>query len=268
MKLGIITPRTEQGFKTAAEFELDFVEYAFSDGREGEKTYPDTEEFLGNVPRIKGWIRSYGVGLQSVGRWGQQRWEGNGKLVEPELAKCLEMIDAASELECPNFVVGCNEIEGLSFEENCGHAVEFFSRLVDYASPKGVRISVYNCHWTNFVDQAGAWEAVLGEIPELGIKFDPSHSRYAGRDYLKEARDWGGRFGHVHLKGSLIIDGERFDDPPAGLDQTDWPSLLSVLYAHRYDGGLSIEPHSSVWNGELGRKGIRFTGDYMRKLIL
>jgi sugar phosphate isomerase/epimerase len=104
-------------------------------------------------------------------------------------------------------------------------------------------------------------------LPELGIKYDPSHARYAGRDYLKESRDWGGRFHHVHIKGSIIIDGQRFDDPPAGLDQTDWGTFMAILYGQGYQGGLSIEPHSHVWHGELGDKGVQFTIDYMRRMM-
>lgn len=151
--------------------------------------------------------------------------------------------------------------------ENCKSAVSFFSKLIEYASPKGVKISAYNCHWNNFIDNAEGWIPVLGELPGLGIKYDPSHSRYAGRDYLKEMRDWGERFNHVHIKGSLIIDGKRFDDPPAGLDQTDWGSFMAVLYAKNYKGGLSIEPHSKTWRNELGEKGVQYTIDYMKKMI-
>jgi len=131
-----------------------------------------------------------------------------------------------------------------------------------------VKISTYNCDWNNFVDNDMAWTMIHGYLPELGIKFDPSHSRYAGRDYLKEMRDWGDRFYHVHIKGSVIIDGERFDDPPAGLDQTDWKSFMAVLYAKGYDGGLSIEPHSHNWEGELGEKGIDYTVEFLKNLVI
>ncbi|MBC8079768.1 MAG: hypothetical protein H7X86_05455, partial [Gorillibacterium sp.] len=92
--------------------------------------------------------------------------------------------------------------------------------------------------------------------------------RYAGRDYLQEMSVWGHRFHHVHIKGSLIIGGERFDDPPAGLDQTDWRSFMAVLYAKQYRGGLSIEPHSSIWTGKLGEQGMDYTIKHMRSMML
>ena len=43
---------------------------------------------------------------------------------------------------------------------------------------------------------------------------------------------------------------------------------MSILYAKGYNGGLSIEPHSENWRGELGKKGVDFTINYMKKLIL
>lgn len=52
-----------------------------------------------------------------------------------------------------------------------------------------------------------------------------------------------------------------------GLDMTDWGAFMAILYGKQYEGGLSIEPHSKVWSGELGEKGIDFTVAYMKKLL-
>ena len=64
-----------------------------------------------------------------------------------------------------------------------------------------------------------------------------------------------------------MLNGERVDDPPAGMDQTDWPMFLSILRARGYDGGLSIEPHSDVWAGDRRDEGIEYTIRYIDKLI-
>ena len=41
-----------------------------------------------------------------------------------------------------------------------------------------------------------------------------------------------------------------------------------IGYAKGYEGGLSIEPHSANWHGELGERGIDYTVRYFRELML
>lgn len=260
MKLGIIGLPKEESFIAAQSKGLDFLEFCINYGY-------NTEEFFADLINIKGWIKKYGVEVASIGRWKTEKIDCKGNIIESELDLSYKLIDAANYLECPNFVCGCNYIDELSYFENCSAAIRYLSKLIEYSRDKGVKISTYNCHKVNFIYNPFAWTMIHGHLKELGIKYDPAHSRYDGADYLKEAADFGDRFYHIHLKGSLIIDGKRFDDPPAGLDQTDWGAFISILYAKNYQGGLSIEPHSQVWKGELGEKGVNFTVQYMKKLL-
>ncbi|UVI29639.1 sugar phosphate isomerase/epimerase family protein [Paenibacillus spongiae] len=259
MKLGIIASPEAASFHQAQAKGLEFLEFCINVGS-------DMEAFLSSIPGLKQASEETGVKVASIGRWGSDRISAEG-IVEEELQTSYRLIDTAAELGCSNFVCGVNYIEELSFYANASFAIDYFRKLIEYGAPKGVQISAYNCSWNNFVDNELAWKVIHGHLPELGIKFDPSHSRYAGRDYLKEARDWGSRFRHIHIKGSVIIDGQRFDDPPAGMDQTDWGTFMAVLYGHGYSGGLSIEPHSHNWHGELGDKGVQFTIDYMTRFL-
>lgn len=260
MELGIIALPKEESFKMAQRKGLDFLEFCINNGY-------NTGEFFDDLGNIKGWIKKYGVKVGSIGRWKTDKLDRDGKLIESELDISCRLIDAASFLECPNYVTGSNYVEEISYYDNCTGVINYLSKLLEYAKDKGVRISTYNCRKVNFIHNPMAWTLIHGHLKELGIKYDPSHSRYAGADYLKEACDWGDRFYHVHLKGSLIVDGQRIDDPPAGLDQTDWNAFLSILYSKNYQGGLSIEPHSSVWSGDLGDKGVDYTIKYMKKLL-
>lgn len=260
MKLGIIADPKEISFKMASEKELSFLEFCINIGY-------NLEEFISDVENIKAWIAKYNVKVGSIGRWGSDRIDKEGKIIDEELKISYKLIDVASELGCPNFVCGCNYIEELSYYENCTAAINYFSKLIEYAKNKGVKISTYNCRWNNFVVNPMAWTLIHGYLKDLGIKFDPSHSIYDGGDYLKEMTDWGHRFNHVHIKGSLIISGKRYDDPPAGLDQTNWGAFMAVLYANKYEGGLSIEPHSANWKDELGDKGVDYTIKFIKPLI-
>jgi len=260
MKLGIIASPKEESFKMARSKGLDFLEFCIN-------PVNNAEEFFNDLPRIKQWMEEYGVEVGSVGRWKSNRIDEKGNIIPEELELSYRLIDAANYLNCTNFVCGCNYVDTLSYYENCTAAIEYFSKLIEYSRDKNVRISTYNCRKVNFVHNPMAWTIIHGHLKELGIKYDPSHSRYAGADYLKEIAEWGDRIYHFHVKGSLIIGGQRFDDPPAGLDQTDWGAVISILLAKNYTGGLSIEPHSSVWTGELGDKGVDFTINYMKKLL-
>jgi len=261
MNLGIILDTSEKSFKFAADKGLDFLEFCIDVGQ-------DPNKFYGELDDIKERMKKYNVGVASIGRWGTDRIDKNGKMIEEELQSSYKLIDAASYLRCTNFVCGCNYVDALSYYENCTSAINYFSKLIKYGRDKGVKISTYNCRWNNFVVDPMSWTVIHGYLKELGIKFDPSHSIYDGGDYLKEMIDWGHRFNHVHIKGSIFINGQRFDDPPAGLDSTNWGAFMSILYAKNYNGGLSIEPHSNVWKGELGDKGIDFTIEFMKRLIL
>lgn len=260
MKLGIIASPEAKSFDYAAGLGLEFVEFCINVGT-------DVALIAGKLPELKAASARTGVQVASIGRWGPDRISKGGSIVQEELLASYALIDAACELGCPVFVAGCNYVDEMSYFDNVKAAIELFTNLIDYGRDRGVRIATYNCHWNSFIVDSAAWKLIHGHLPELGIKYDPSHARYAGQDYLKEMRDWGDRFVHVHLKGSVIIDGKRFDDPPAGMDQTDWGTFMSILYGVGYEGGLSIEPHSRNWNGERGEWGVRFTVDYFRNLL-
>ncbi len=265
MKLGIISYRFErESFEKVKAQGLDFVEFCVNCDQENR-----FQEFYDKSEGIRRDLDELGLSTGSVGRWGGDKINPDGSVHQEELHADQTLIQAAAKLGCPVYVTGCNYVEGLSLYENYSAAIGYFQALIDFAKPYGIKIATYNCRWNNYVHSDPAWEVIHGHLPELYIKYDPSHCRYAmGADYLSEMKKWGKRFAHVHIKGSLIIDGERFDDPPAGLDDTNWGAFMAALYASDYDGNLSIEPHSAIWKeGELGDAGVSYTIEMMRKLM-
>ena len=261
MKLGMIVKTYgEEAFAHANALGLDFVEYCVNGADHG-------EELLKNEDHILRWMEQYKVGVGSIGRWKSEILRPDGTIDPQEIALAQTLLRLCKKFNCPNYVCGCNYIDAISLYENYSRAIQFFTQVLD-AAPASVKVSVYNCRKMNFINTEEAWRIVLGHLPALGIKFDPSHSRYADSDYLQELVEWGSRVYHVHLKGSMIIGGQRVDDPPAGLDQTDWRSVLNILRAKGYDRNLSVEPHSPVWQGELGEKGLAYTIRYFRDLML
>lgn len=261
MKLGIINGWQEGHFKAVKAKGLDAVEFCINHNY-------DSAEVLAQKEEIKANSEKYGVAVGSIGRWGMRRIDDNGAIIPEALQHDKNLIDLASFVGCPVFNCGCNYTEGKTYYENCLIAIDYFGKLIDYAKGKNVKIAVYNCDWANFVWCEKAWSVVLGALPELGIKYDPSHSVHRGTDCYKELHDWVGRVYHFHLKGTMMIAGESVDDPPVGLDDLNWRAVMSILYAGGYDGMLSIEPHSHLWRGVKGQWGIDFTINYMRPFIM
>ncbi len=263
MKLGIINGWNEEGFRYVKEKGLEAIEFCVN-------YYSDSKAFLEKAPEVAELSKKYGIPVGSTGRWGAIRLDEEGNIIEKMLQEDMDIIKAASIMGCPVFNCGCNRVQSLSYYENCQRAIEYFGKLLDFARPLGVKIAVYNCGWNNFIYDDKAWEIVLGALPELGIKYDVSHCFAHGgdRNYLRELRDWGHKILHFHIKGSLYIDGVRYDDPPAGLDQTNWGAVMDMLYTKGYDGMLSIEPHSEYWKEAKGSWGVDFTIQYIRPYVM
>ena len=261
MKLGIINGWSEENIKYVRDKGLECVEFCCNHNY-------DSAQFLAEAENIKSYCEKYSVSVASTGRWGMDKYDSSGALIEKSLDDDRNAIKACAVFGCPVFVTGVNAVEGKSFDENCKAAVDYLGGLIEFAKPYGIKIAVYNCDWSNFVFEQRAWEKVLGALPELGIKYDVSHCINRRADYLKELRDWGDRIYHFHLKGTLHIDGEGYDDPPAGLDDTKWGPVFSLLYTKGYNGAISIEPHSGKWQGALGQWGIDFTINFIRPYIM
>lgn len=258
MTLGMISWIHEEDFQRVKAKGLSFVELDVNDR---------VKEFLDALEQTKEYSKKYDLPVAAIGRWGSARIDENG-IREEELAIEYSLIDAAAELGTGIYITGCNYVDSLSYYENCSFAITYFEKLIAYGKEKNIKIATYNCRWNNFVCNAEAYKIIHGYLKDLYIKYDTSHCINAGGDYLQETRDWGKRFIHVHLKGAVKIEGKVYDNPPAGMDQTDWTSFMGILYGLGYDGGLSIEPESAYWHGELSDRGVDYTIRYFRNMMI
>lgn len=257
MKLGMISPSHDAaGIQRIKALGLDYAEFDVN---------ADDISYL-NRAEIRKALSETGVKLGAVGRWGRDRITADGSICAKEQKDEFDLIDMCAELSCPVYITGCNYVDRLSYYQNVSAAIAYFQSLIDYAAGR-VKLCVYNCSWNNYVNKPHEWDIINDPLKALGIKFDPSHTVNGGRDYLSEAALYGANFDHVHLKGTLNIDGRHIDDPPAGMDMINWGALLSILRKYNYQGMLSIEPHSATWQGELGEQGLKYTIDYFKKLL-
>lgn len=261
MKLGIINGWSEESIKYVRDKKLDCIEFCCNHNY-------NSAEFLAEAENIKAYTEKYNVPVASTGRWGMDKYDENGALIPQSLEDDRNVIKACAVFGCPVYVTGVNAVKGKSFEENCTAAIDYLGKLIEFAKPYGIKIAVYNCDWSNFVYEPKAWAVVLGALPELGIKYDVSHCISRGGSYLNELLNWGDRVYHFHLKGTMYIGSEGYDDPPAGLDDTKWGPVFNLLYTKGYNGAISIEPHSDKWKGALGQWGVDFTIAHFRPYIM
>lgn len=260
MKLGRIQNNySAEGFDSVKEMGLNFLEICCNNEE-------DTVHLCAAVEAIREQIARTGIRVSSVGRWNHNVLQ-DGTIHPEREAKYHALLDAAIAISASTFVVGCNLDPSVSLYQNYTLAIRFLNGLLRRADGR-IRIAIQNCNWNNFLVSPAEWRIVLGELPLLGIKYDPSHAYNRGVSYLEEISEWGERIYHFHVKGTVHAGGRSVDDPPAGMDDLQWGAILATLYARGYDGDLSIEPHSKTWSGELGEKGIRFTKSYIEKFLL
>lgn len=260
MRIGRIQNNyTAAGFDQVKAAGLEFIEICCNNQDEAEALIAAKAEIARQIQRT-------GIDVSSIGRWNHDIL-ADGVIVPEKKAHYLALLDTAIELGAKTFVCGCNYDDSISLWRNYGNAIAFFRELVERAGGR-IQIAVHNCDWNNFLVSPKHWEVVLGEIPELMLKFDASHAYNRNEDYVQQLSDWGERVAHIHIKGTVHAGSRQVDDPPAGMDDLNWSAIFAILYARGYNGDLSIEPHSATWHGALGEAGVAFTRDYIRTFML
>ncbi len=260
MRLGRIQNNyTKEGFDLVKNSGLDFIEICRNSAEEA-------QDLIDKKESVQALISETGIDVSCVGRWNHSLNEG-GKINGEKQAQYIALLDTAIDLGAKTFVCGCNYDSSVSLFRNYENAISFFGALLERAKGKNIRVAIQNCDWNNFVHSPAQWDVILGELPELCLKFDASHAYNRNQNYLEQLAKWCDRVAHIHIKGTVHA-GCQVDDPPAGMDDILWRPLFAILYARKYDGDLSIEPHSATWQGALGDAGVAFTQKFIRQFML
>jgi sugar phosphate isomerase/epimerase len=125
-----------------------------------------------------------------------------------------------------------------------------FAPAAAYAKEIGISLAVHSCGL-----HPHDWDMLFNLVPDLGLKYDPSFSLEAGRNYLAEVAKYGPRIVHVHIKDERCMGRVtdftngivRYEYTPAGTGDINWGGIIALLYEAGYQGDLALETHSRFW---------------------
>jgi len=192
----------------------------------------------------------HGVPVSAVSLFGQKYFGKDKARVKQSSGYFRAARDVACELGAGVFVAGSGRYDDVPEDRQWEVVIDKMGPMVKKVQEMGLKFAFYNCHWENVVCTPEAWARVLPFIPGAGIKFDPSHPVYDGRDWMPDMVKAGKRIYHCHAKDTMWIDGKRLPDPNPGLGQMNWGAFFGILYELEVDVDICIEPHSRVYGGE------------------
>jgi sugar phosphate isomerase/epimerase len=146
--------------------------------------------------------------------------------------------------------------------------VKVFTPILKKMEKAKLTPAFYAVHGASFFDSLQTYERVWEVLPQIRIKYDPANWHFHGDDYLEVVQRYGNKIGHVHIKEHLMKEGRLVSQPAAGMGDIAFPKVLAFLYEHHYKGWLSIEPHGSIWGGELREKMILISKKYLEQFMV
>ena len=266
IRLGFIAHNNDEGeIRWASENGIPLVEYNYH--LEFDDSFPESEQ-------VADWLKQYGVRVSAVGCWGQEFISLDAGKREAAIRRLKNAIEFARRLDCPVVMTGGGEREGDDTASQLKDVVEVYKGIPEYAAERGVKVCFYNCRWANCVIGPQAWDTVLQALPGIGIKFDPSHPYHDGDDPYAQLADYGEHVFHFHAKEVMYIGGlpqqggKAADEPMAGMGDFHWGKLIALLYQAKYNGVVSIEPHSRTWSGEMVHPGILLAKRELERFLI
>jgi sugar phosphate isomerase/epimerase len=205
--------------------------------------------------------------------------------------ECLSSLAAAVEA-APAF--GCSLVScfagrppGRSVPDSIDAWRQGFAPLVDRVCALGLHLAFENCRigdsWKtgkwNIAINPDAWELMFKALDSesLGLEWEPCHQLESLADPLAQARDWVGRFFHIHGKDARIdrsllaargLHGARRWHASClpGNGDTEWAELFRILSDAGYRGTVDIEGwNDQEWAGERELEGQRRSLAYLKR---
>lgn len=283
MKLGFLTPFSEDIVKFASEGQFDCLEVNIP-----KEWIGDTDEARKAREEAKAILKKYDIFIASIMapmpslRTPKGEMDGQLKRMAAIMDVCREMGGAVYTGAGPS---GYDINKGLP--DNVEVYKGVYTPVAELAAGKGIKVAFEN--WPGrraFGDGANlpitpqAWEMMFSALPAefIGLEFDPSHLMWQGIDPYQAAKDFSDHIFMVHLKDTEIFYDrlERVGNHAhgwwtyrlPGFGELDWHGFFTILYEAGYTGNMVIEHEDPVFDGDRRREGFILSGNFLRKVLL
>lgn len=193
------------------------------------------------------------------------------------LEELMKRIELAGELGIPKVLTSTGIDRGWDWDtkfdfydgirkrpiRSLERVVELFSRILDIAEKKNVKIGWETCPvMGNIAISPYLIDLLFDRLKsdKLGLAYDPSHLVWEMMDPYEPILKYKDKIFHVHGKDTeinrarlaytgILSDYSWWRYRIPGLGEINWDKIVSNLYEIGYDGVVSIEHEDPVWEG-------------------
>ena len=246
---------------------------------------------------INAYLSEYGLTISSLAYY------DNNLSADHEIRKkinshLLKVIDAAVLLGVDKVGTFIGRNHKISLEQNFDEFERVFTKIVNYAQERGIKIIIENCPMVGW-QTAGMpgtisfspelWREMFKRVPNsnFGLNYDPSHLRMMLMDYISPIFEFGDRIFHTHAKDMCIdqaallqtgVYNKQLGSSSAkdytnavmpGLGDIDFKAWVEALKAVGYNGVVSIEHEDRQYEGttEKVKEGLKIAIKNLKELI-
>lgn len=255
-RIGILGKAKVTDFKFVLEQEFDSIELSTNPGA--------IDNFIDSISTINRWRKYFPVPISAIGYFAAE-YQRDPR----EFNNLIRLMDACNHLGAGIVHVGTGS-KTTDVARDIDWSINFFDKAINEAKKRKLKLALYTCEVSNFSWDPKFWTQLFKDLPDLWLKYDPSHAYHTPkRDYITEIKNWGGKIIHFHAKGGYFRpDGTRdpMGDPPPGEDQIDWSRLLQTLLDINYNGVLSIEMHADRFLHDEAFDALKKSRDYLKQV--
>ncbi len=282
MKLGFLTPYSDQVVETASQIGFDALELQAASW--GDPPPSTVTAARTRCAGARDRLEEAGIHVTALGFYGNHI-AGKPSSVRKQFASVMNIGDI---LGCDVIATLVGRLPEAAISEHASAFKKVFGPIAKMAADRGFRIAFenwsgmreYPFHGTNLAYRPEAWDLMFDAVDSeaIGLEFDPSHLHFQMMDYVQLARDYGDRIYHVHAKDTEILHDRlrahgifssgwwRFRVP--GWGEIDWRRFLSALEDVGYDGGVVIEQEDPVFSEERFDEGLQLGYNTLAPLMV